>query len=192
MTIKNTMARLENDFYLHDDVVALSRALIGKMLFTQIDGAITGGYIIETEAYRGPEDRASHAFNNRRTKRTEVMFQRGGLCYVYKCYGIHNLLNIVTNVENIPHAILIRGILPKVGKETIMKRRLFKDKIIGPGNVAKGLSIDMTFNFESLFGEKIWIEESADILQGEIFATPRIGIDYAKEDALLPWRFELR
>lgn len=141
---------------------------------------MTGGYIIETEAYKGPEDKASHAYNNRRTKRTEVMFQKGGICYVYLCYGMHHLLNVVTNQENIPHAILIRGIyIPDKGK------------IIGPGNVTKALGVDMHYNGESLLSDKIWIEEREKI-KGEIVASPRVGIDYAGEDAKLPWRFILK
>lgn len=165
---------LKSDFYLHDDVVFLSKELLGKYIFTRINGKVRGGYIIETEAYRGPEDRASHAYNNRRTKRTEVMFKKGGVCYVYLCYGIHHLLNVVTNNEGVPHAILIRGIY------------MDKGKVIGPGNVTKALGVNMSFNGEPLSGNTIWIEEREKI-KGKIVASPRIGIDYAGEDAKLPW-----
>lgn len=170
---------LDDNFYLHDDVVALSRSLLGKYLFTSQNGSVQGGYITETEAYRGPEDRASHAYNMRRTKRTEVMFQKGGICYVYLCYGVHHLLNVVTNQENIPHAILIRGI------------RTQDTNIVGPGNVTKALGIDMSFNGQSLLTkQRIWIEERSPV-NGKIISSPRIGIDYAGKDALLPWRFIL-
>lgn len=164
---------------MNDDVVLLSKKLLGKYLFTKVNGVTRGGYIIETEAYKGPEDRASHAYNNRRTKRTEVMFQNGGICYIYLCYGIHYLLNVVTNKENTPHAILIRGIYMED-----------KGAILGPGNVTKALKINMSFNGESLQSDRIWIEDRKKNNK-EIVSSPRIGIDYAGEDAKLPWRFSL-
>src|SRR6187402_2234523 len=99
--------RLPQEFYKGDDVVAISRALLGKYLFTCIDGAVTGGYIVETEAYNGVIDRASHAFGNRLTPRTKTMFKQGGIAYVYLCYGIHEMFNVVTSVEGQPHAVLV-------------------------------------------------------------------------------------
>ncbi len=103
---------LSKSYFLDHDVVALSRDLLGKSLFTNIDGHITGGIIVETEAYRGPEDRASHAFGNRRTARNDVMFAEGGVAYVYLCYGLHHLFNVVTATSGVPHAVLIRAIQP--------------------------------------------------------------------------------
>lgn len=185
--------KLEESFYLSDDVVQLAQELLGKYLFTFIDGKLTGGQIIETESYKGPEDRASHAYNNRRTKRTEVMFHKGGICYVYLCYGIHNLLNIVTNVEGTPHAILIRAIAPMIGVD-VMQRRRKKDDLKtltnGPGSVARALGVDMSLNGQPLTENVIWIEEKG-ILRKKIEASPRVGVDYAGKDALLPWRFRL-
>jgi len=101
--------------------------LLGCYLFTSIAGCVTGGKIIETEAYRGAEDRASHAYNNRRTNRPEVMFHQGGVSYVSLCYGMHNMLNVVTNQEGVPHAILIRAIKPLEGIEMMLKRRKKKE-----------------------------------------------------------------
>lgn len=184
---------LKLEFYLSDDVVAIARALLGKRLYTNIDGQVTGGLITETEAYAGPNDRASHAYNNRRTARTEVMFHQGGIAYVYLCYGIHHLLNVVTNREGIPHAVLIRGIFPTVGIETMLKRRN-KDKLdhrltSGPGSVCQALGINMQQNGTRFDSGSLWIEEGVQLASCQIETSARIGIDYAGEDALLPWRF---
>ena len=97
-------------FYQSDDVVFLARSLLGKSLLTFLDGKLTGGIITETEAYAGINDKASHAYGGRKTKRTEVMYREGGVCYVYLCYGIHYLFNVVTGKKDVPHAVLIRGI----------------------------------------------------------------------------------
>lgn len=184
---------LKLEFYLRDDVVAIARDLLGKRLYTNIDGQVTGGLITETEAYAGPVDRASHAYNNRRTARTEVMFHQGGIAYVYLCYGIHHLLNVVTNRDGIPHAVLIRGIFPTVGIETMLKRRN-KDKLdhrltSGPGSVCQALGINMQQNVTCFNSKSLWIEEGVQVDPSQIETSKRIGIDYAGEDALLPWRF---
>lgn len=193
------MNKISLSFYQQKDAVALSRLLIGKYLFTCLEpeNVVTGGMIVETEAYQGPEDRASHAYNNRRTKRTETMFAEGGTSYVYLCYGLHCLFNIVTNEKEIPHAILIRAIQPEVGIEVMLKRRN-KEKLSsgltkGPGTVCQALGINRVHNGLILDGEKIWLEDRGIIIpENQIQASPRIGIDYAKEDALKPWRFTLK
>ena len=186
------------NFYLHDDVVLIAKQLLGKQLFSNIDNRLTGGIIVETEAYRGAEDRACHAFNHRRTPRTEVMFHRGGIAYVYLCYGIHNMLNVVTAIEGIPHAILIRALLPTYGMDEMRRRRkkAQTDRALaqGPGALCQALGIDRRHNGLSLEGPIIWIEESSHgcpVDDSMILTTPRIGVDYAGEDALLPWRFML-
>lgn len=189
-----TMTVLPLDYYRQHDVLFLSRDLLGKYLMTKIDGVETGGMIIETEAYRGPEDRASHAYGNRRTKRNEVMYQEGGISYVYQCYGIHFLFNVVTNQKGIPHAILIRGIKPEIGIETMLKRR-GKQKLDsflagGPATLTQALGIDKKHNGLSLAGDIVWIEDrGVAISKEQIVAGPRVGIDYAGEDMHLPWRF---
>ena len=181
------------DFYLRDDVVTIAKELLGKYLFTQIDDdPVTGGMIIETEAYRGPEDRASHAYGNRRTKRTEVMFHDGGTAYVYLCYGIHHLLNVVTHTANHPHAVLIRAIQPLEGIETMLRRRHKKqlDKTLtsGPGSLCQALGITLKHNGLPFDRPPLWIEDR-NISIETFHSGPRIGVDYAGEDALLPWRF---
>ncbi|RFZ84735.1 DNA-3-methyladenine glycosylase [Mucilaginibacter terrenus] len=189
--------KLTPEYYNSDDVVALSRDLIGKYLFTCIDGEVTGGYIVETEAYAGAIDKASHAYGNRLTPRTKTMFERGGVAYVYLCYGIHEMFNVVTSEAGRPHAILIRAIQPTDGLETIMRRRnmeTVKPNITkGPGSVAKGLGISRNINAYSLQGDTIWIEDRGLVFPDEqVAAGPRVGVDYAGDDALLPYRFYVR
>lgn len=191
------MPKLPLSFYRQDDVLDISRQLLGKVLLTNFDNVLTGGMIVETEAYRAPEDRASHAYGMLRTKRNEVMYQSGGVSYVYLCYGLHALFNIVTNQEGIPHAVLIRALEPLIGIEAVLKRRR-KDKVDrsltgGPGSVAQALSITKLHNGFSLTGSQIWIEDRGiQIPKEEILASPRVGVAYAEEDALLPWRFRLK
>lgn len=181
-------------YYQNEDVLFLSRDLLGKFLMTCIDSKLTGGMIIETEAYRGPEDRASHAVGNRKTKRNTVMFSEGGVCYVYQCYGIHALFNIVTNAADIPHAILIRAIKPLIGVEEMMQRRN-KTKVDrtlagGPGTLTQALGIELKHNGLPLTGPEIWIEDrDIEVFSHEVVTKPRVGVDYAGEDAHLPWRF---
>lgn len=181
-------------FYQRDDIILIAKELIGKTLFSYIGEALTGGVIIETEAYRGPEDRASHAFNYRRTSRTEVMFHNGGIAYVYLCYGMHNMLNVVTATSGIPHAVLIRAITPTHGLETMVQRRnkTRADHTLtnGPGSVCQALGINRSHNGLPLQGPTLWIEDTHLKLDlSQIVATPRIGIDYAGPDANLLWRF---
>lgn len=185
--------QLKASYYQNTDVVFLARDLIGKTLCTHINGVLTGGIITETEAYAGVTDKASHAYGNRRTKRTETMYSAGGVSYVYLCYGIHRLFNIVTNVAEIPHAILVRAIYPTIGIEEVLKRRGVKPSptlCIGPGKVSQALGIDLLHNNLSLNGKAIWIQDDGvTINPKDIHIGPRIGVDYAGEDAKLPYRF---
>lgn len=178
-------------FYLQEDVVAVAKDLLGKTLYSCIDGVLTGGIITETEAYAGVSDRASHAYGGRRTKRNEAMYKEGGIAYVYLCYGIHHLLNIVTNKSGVPHAVLIRALLPTHGVEEIQKRRKSQKEgaflCSGPGTVTQALGIDLTHNHLSLFSKELWLTDGPRPI--EIVAGPRVGVEYAKEDALLPYRF---
>lgn len=186
--------KLSRDFYLQDNVVAVARTLIGKVLFTFIDGRLTAGIISETEAYAGVVDKASHAYGGRRTNRTETMYAQGGTGYVYLCYGIHHLFNVVTNVEGTPHAVLIRGVKPLEGIDIIRERRKFpkNDKILsaGPGTVSQALGILTKHDRTDLLGNTIWIEDHGIVVPNDkVKITPRIGVDYAGEDAKLPYRF---
>jgi DNA-3-methyladenine glycosylase len=185
--------KLDRTFYLRPDVVQVARDLIGKYVFTHFEGGITGGIIVETEAYEGITDRASHAYGNRRTARTEVMYARGGVAYIYLCYGVHSLFNIVTNEKDIPHAVLIRGIVPLEGLE-IMKNRLRKDITgkgigIGPGKVSNLLGIHYSATGLDLLGDRIWLEDRGLDLSASMLTGTRIGVQYSGEDAFLQYRF---
>lgn len=191
-------------FYRQSDVVQIARDLLGKSLYASYLGVITGGIITETEAYAGMTDKASHAYGGRFTDRTKIMYREGGCAYVYLCYGIHSLFNIVTNVERVPHAVLIRGLFPTIGIDVMLERRGVKkmnvDFCKGPGKVSKSLGIHyshsgllLTTSVADDEGMKIWIEEGDRlILDSDIVSSPRVGVDYAQEDALLPYRFELK
>ncbi|MBC6109274.1 DNA-3-methyladenine glycosylase [Pedobacter fastidiosus] len=186
--------KLQPEYYLNQDAVFLAKNLLGKVLYTKIDDQITAGIIVETEAYFGVKDKASHAYGGRRTSRTETMYSEGGVAYVYLCYGIHNLFNVVSSIKDEPHAILIRAIEPLVGKEIMEERRnmpFTKSAISsGPGSASKALGIDRSFNAKNLNGTEIWIEDqSIKFSDDEISISPRVGIAYAQEHALLPWRF---
>ena len=186
--------KLTKDYFLNDNVLAIARDLLGKSLFTRIDGQLTGGLICEVEAYIGTDDRASHAYGGRRTRRNEMMYHEGGVAYVYLCYGMHHLLNFVTNADGIPDAILIRGIIPTHGEELMLqrtgKRKVTHDIGIGPGKVSKLLGLTVADNGLSLCGDTLWIEDRGTLVpNNQVETTPRIGVDYAGEDALLPYRF---
>lgn len=191
------MPRIRQSFFTRPDVLEISRQLLGKHLFTKIGRTITGGIITETEAYAGPEDRASHAYGNRRTRRTETMFKRGGVAYVYLCYGMYPLFNIVTNMENMPHAILIRAIQPTHGIPAMLRRRnkakLDRSVACGPGALCLALGIDLRHNGENLSGNRIWLEErDRDLQTSQIKASHRIGVEYAGSHARRPWRFRMK
>lgn len=186
--------KLDADFYCRNNVIKIARQLLGKTLCTNFNNQLTAARIVETEAYLGVGDKASHAWNGRRTKRTEVMYAKGGVAYVYLCYGIHHLFNVITNYENIPHAVLIRAAEPIFGLETMLERtnKIKNDLSItkGPGNLSKALGITTLLNRASLYGDDVFIiNDGFKVSLKNIIATPRIGVDYAGEDAWLPYRF---
>lgn len=192
------MNRLPKSFYQSMDVIELSKALLGTKLVTDFGGQRTSGIIVETEAYLGEVDRASHAYGLRRTARTEVMFGEGGVAYVYLCYGIHYLFNVVVSPKDIPHAILVRGLEPVEGIP-LMLRRCNKPKLdrtlsSGPGTLTKALGITTKQTGASLIkNTSIWIEKRpVEIREEQIISGTRVGVDYAREDALLPYRFLLK
>lgn len=189
--------KLNRAFYERGNVVQIAKELLGKSLFTNINGRLAGGIITEVEAYSGTNDKACHANNGKRTARTEVMFGRAGHTYVYLCYGIHHMLNVVTNVEGLADAVLIRAFEPIEGINTMQVRRnkliLNKSLSSGPGSVGQALGLQYKkHDGIDLLGDTIWIEDSRVLNEDDIFATTRIGVDYAGEDALKPWRFYIR
>jgi DNA-3-methyladenine glycosylase len=190
------MKKLPLSFYLRDDVVAIARELLGKVLVTAWDGEVTTGRIVETEAYAGELDRASHASKGR-TERTKVMFGAGGRAYVYLCYGIHQMFNIVTSKEGEPHAILIRAVEPLQGKEIMLERtgKTKWDNTItsGPGRVGKAFGFHTSQCGLSLTGDDLYIaDDGFRTTVEDIVSSPRIGVDYAGEHAAWHYRFYLR
>lgn len=189
--------KLPASFYTRPDVVQLAQELVGKYLYTNIDGVLTGGKIVETEAYSGDNDKACHAHLGRRTQRTEIMYQQGGVAYVYLVYGMYNLFNIITNVAGKADAVLIRAIEPEEGIEEMLLRRnmasIKPNLTAGPGVLSIALGINRNLYGADLTGNVIWIEDKGNkVPAASIAAGPRIGIDYAGEDANLPWRFWLK
>jgi DNA-3-methyladenine glycosylase len=175
----------------------VTQSLLGKSIYTQFNDQLTGGIITEVEAYAGRNDKACHANNGLRTTRTEVMYNNGGCTYIYLCYGIHHLINIVTNVEGMADAVLIRAFEPTTGIEQMLERRkqarLFNSLTSGPGNVGKALGLNFKeHNGLQLTADQIWIEDAPKVAEESIISTTRIGVDYAEEDALKPWRFYIR
>jgi DNA-3-methyladenine glycosylase len=187
--------KLGKDFYHRSDTIAMAQELLGKMLFTNIDHQLTGGIIVETEAYMGVVDSSCHTYNNRKTKSNATMYQQGGVAYMYICYGIHDMLNIVTGNEGDSQVILIRALEPTVGIEVMKERRggvpvnrLSK----GPGSLAKALRLTKKFDNYSLMGEEIWIEENDVLLpENKIISSPRIGLNCSEPYLSMPWRFTI-
>ncbi len=186
--------KLDESFYQRNDVTRVAKDLLGKVLYTAVGRRVSSGIIVETEAYSHIE-KGCHAYLNRKTKRNEVMFNAGGYSYVYLCYGIHNLFNVVTGSQGTGDAVLIRALEP-VGGIPIMQKRMNTDNTrritSGPGKLTKALGIDRSFNGKHLTGSEIWIsDEGIQVKKLQIVASPRIGIDYAGKDAELPWRYTL-
>lgn len=178
------------------NVVKLSQKLLGYKLCSIVGGEFTSGIIVETEAYRAPEDKASHAYNGRRTNRTETLFRDGGISYVYLCYGIHQMFNVVTGPSETAHAILVRALQPEMGIETMKSRRgvsVPKAQLTnGPGKLCQALGITRAQDGISLnksSGNTVWLEPGIVVDSADIVASKRIGIDYAKEWKEKLWRF---
>lgn len=188
---------LSEAFYRRKDVVKIAQELLGKVLVTNFGGVRTSGIIVETEAYAGATDKASHAYKSRRTARTEVMYMNGGTAYVYLCYGIHHLFNVVTNIQDEPHAILIRGIEPLEGINTMLLRRgkeaLQPLLTAGPGALSMALGINTHHTGMLLDTNEIYIEDRGiKVSRKDIVAGTRVGVAYAMDDALRPYRFSIR
>lgn len=188
--------KLTESFYQRSDVVKIARELLGKGLFTNVKGVVSGGMIVETEAYSWKE-RGCHAFGGRKTKRNEVMFGKGGYAYVYLCYGMYDMFNVVTNRDGVADAVLIRGLEPLTGiTEMQLRRGPLRNPFhltSGPGKLTRALGIDRKLNGKFLLDGEVWLEDiGTRISPRSIEASPRIGIDYAGEDAKLPWRFTVK
>ena len=196
MTSHAKARKLPHEFYLRPDVLTVARDLLGKLLVVPgPTGERVSGKIVEVEAYRGPEDRASHAFGGRRTKRTEMMYQPGGVAYVYFVYGMYYQFNVVSNIGDVPHAILVRALEPVEGIELMRARRhSHPDRNLtnGPGKLCIAMGIDRSLNGADLMGDEVWLEEFDTVTPRRIARGPRIGIDYAQEWIDKPWRFWIK
>jgi DNA-3-methyladenine glycosylase len=191
------MKKLPVSFYQRENVIQIAKELLGKVIVTKWKGVVTSGRIVEVEAYSGVIDKASHAFAGRRTARNDVMYAEGGVAYVYLCYGIHHLFNVVTHSKEVPHAILIRALEPIKGIDEML-RRVGKEKLDhtltkGPGNLSKALGIFTSHSGCSLRSKELFIaDDGVAFSKKEIIASSRIGVDYAGKDALLPYRFYIK
>ena len=186
------MARtLPRSFYDRTDVVQVARELLGMVIATRFHGTLTAGTITETEAYNGAVDRASHAFGGKVTPRNHTMYGAPGHAYVYLCYGIHHLFNVVTNRKGTAHAVLVRSLQPLEGREEMLRRRGgTKLTTGGPGTLTQALGIRTEHNGADLSGPVIRIEDHGlRVREEDVLTGPRIGVDYAGADALLPYRF---
>lgn len=191
---KDSLNILPNGFYRRSNVLEIAKELLGKVLCTELQGQVCKGKIVEVEAYSGRNDKACHANNGKRTKRTQVMYSAGGCAYVYLCYGIHHLFNVVTNVEGIADAILVRALEPIEGMD-VMRVRLNSSNTKltnGPGILAKSMAITTDLTETALMGPSVWIENDAALAEKQIVTTTRVGVEYAEEDASLPWRFYIK
>ena len=191
------MSKLNKSFYCSNNILDIAQSLLGKILYTNFSNKLTGGMIVEVEAYLGATDKACHSYNNKRTKRTETMFKSGGISYVYLCYGMHYLFNVVVGKKNNPCAILIRAIEPIDGIKMMLKRRNFtqlKNNLTnGPGKLTQSLGITNRANQQSLIDTLVWIEDhNIKIMKKDILSSSRIGVDYAGQDAKLPYRFYIK
>lgn len=191
------MKKLPLSFYHRKDVVQIARELLGKIIITTFDGNFTSGRITETEAYVGLTDKASHSFGNRRTARNEHMYGAAGIAYVYICYGMHQMFNIVTNDKDVPDAVLVRAVEPMKGVGTMLKRtgkkKLDRTLTRGPGNVGKALGIFKHHSGLKLTSKEMYIvEDKFSLAEENIGTSIRIGVEGAGPDGLLPYRFYIR
>jgi DNA-3-methyladenine glycosylase len=188
--------KLPISFYQDTNVIEVARNILGKQLWTNFNNELTVGLIVEVEAYCGATDRACHAFPDKRTPRTQIMYEAGGVAYVYLVYGMHHLFNIVTNVEGSADAVLIRAIEPVKGEEVMMDRRNVNqsNKLLtgGPARLTQALGITVEHNKTSLQSSQIWLAEGKKYTDSQIITSSRIGVEYAGADALLPWRFQIK
>jgi len=191
------MKKLTLSFYDRPDVIQIAKELLGKIVVTDINNQLTSGRIVETEAYVGLVDRASHSFGGRRTNRNEHMYAGPGTAYIYICYGLHQMLNVVTNKKDIPDAVLIRAVDPITGIDVMLSRtgkKVFDHTLTrGPGNVGKALGVFKTMSGTPLTGHKIFIYEDGFKIREELLGvSTRIGVEGAGESASLPYRYYLK
>ena len=190
------MLKLKKSFYTRTDTLLIAKELLGKKLVSNFNGQLTSGIICETEAYCGKDDRGCHAYNGRFTPRTEIMYAEGGVVYVYLCYGVHYLFNVITHEKNDPHAVLIRAIEPVDGLDFILERRNLNSVNngigAGPGLVSQCLGFTTNDTGISLLENTIWIEDAEPIANKNIISSARVGMNFDGPYKLIPWRFRIK
>lgn len=186
--------KLDQSFY-RMEALQMAPLLLGKRLVHICGGQRISGRIVETEAYAGVTDKACHAYGGRRTSRTETLYRIGGTSYVYFVYGCHFLFNVVAAGENNPQAVLIRALEPLEGISHMRMRRgekmPYELLCAGPGRLCSALAITGEQNGLALWGEELFLEEGDPPAEIKITAGPRVGVEYAGQDATLPYRFAL-
>jgi DNA-3-methyladenine glycosylase len=186
---------LSLDFYQKEDVLEIGQSLLGKILCTRVKGILTAGMIVETESYQGASDRACHAYRGK-TPRNAMMYEKGGTAYVYLCYGIHSLFNVVTYQKDVPYAVLVRAIEPLHGIDFMLQRRgqtvCKRALTAGPGALSESLAITRKMNGAKLNSDLLWIADYKSFSPQDIVASPRVGVNYAGSDAKKPWRFRIK
>lgn len=188
-------SKIKKSFYTSADTVSIAKGLLGKTLVTNLNGQYTAGIICETEAYCGTTDRGCHAYNGRYTDRTKVMYQEGGMAYVYLCYGVHFLFNVVTHIAGQPHAVLIRAIEPTEGIDIMLSRsgakKFTSNLAAGPGLLSKCLGLTTKQNGISLLEDTIWINTHAPLPSNQIIESARVGMNFSGPYKTIPWRFRI-
>jgi DNA-3-methyladenine glycosylase len=185
-------------FYQRPDVLTIARELLGKHVFTQLDGELTGGRIVETEAYRHEGDPSITLHLQRKAKQAQALYQPGGHAYLYTVYRVHTLFNLTVNDAAHPDAVLIRAIEPLVGIDVMQHRRglakVARNLTAGPGVLSQALGLTPALNGELLTGPHIWFEDAGEIIADDnVLASSRVGLEYAGEEAVaLPWRFRVK
>jgi len=187
---------LQRPFY-QQDIITVSKGLLGKILVHQTEEGKTAGRIVETEAYLGPEDKAAHSSGGRRTARNEVMYGQKGHAYVYLIYGMYNCINVTAgSVEGKPEAVLIRALEPVEGEALMTKRRgkLAKEVNLtnGPGRLCIAIGITRAQNLLDLTASQLFIKDASEIAPAEVVESKRIGVDYAGDWKDKPWRFYIK
>lgn len=185
-------------FFQRPDVLLIARELLGKHVFTRIDGELTGGRIVETEAYRHEGDPSITLHLQRKAKQAQALYQPGGHAYLYTVYRVHTLFNITANDAAHPDTVLIRAIEPLEGVDIMLRRRglakVARNLTAGPGVLSQALGLTPALNGELVTGPQIWFEDAGEIIaDANVLASSRVGLEYAGEEAVaLPWRFRVK
>jgi DNA-3-methyladenine glycosylase len=187
---------IKKDFYCRDSLI-VARDLLGKLLVHESPEGVTAGKIVETEAYKGPEDKAAHSFGNKRTPRTETMYGPKGHSYIYLIYGLYYCINVTSGAfEGKPEATLIRALEPVKGIDLMIKRRKQTGQLVnissGPGRLCIAMGLTKIHNGLDMSQPPLYITEGQSVDLQDITQAPRIGVDYAAEHKDLPWRFYIK